>query len=628
MSLLESIKSISDLRQLEIKQLNQLAKEIREFMIDVVSKCGGHLAPSLGAVELTIALHYCYDTPHDKIIWDVGHQSYAHKILTGRKEQFHTLRQYDGISGFPRTTESEFDAVSTGHASTSISNALGIAKARDIKGEKYHVVAVIGDGSLSGGLAFEGLNNLGIHSTDMTVILNDNEMSIAKNVGALSRYLTRIITDKRFNKIKSDVWELLGNMSNVGKKIRSMVHSIDEMLKRLVTPGKFFEDMGIRYVGPIDGHNIDEVVGVLKFAQQSSPGPLLIHALTKKGKGYSFAEKNATKYHGIGKFSRSTGIDAAKSPNPSYSEIFGKALVEIAEEEKDIIAITAAMPDGTGLDIFRDKFPERFFDVGIAEEHAVTFAAGLAHQGLKPVVALYSTFLQRTFDQLVHDVALDHLNVVFCIDRAGLVGDDGPTHHGTLDISFLRTIPGVTIMAPSSELELRNMLFTAINDITGPVFIRYPRGAGRGLSAQEDMTKIPLHDPVIVKNGKDCLLIGLGDQVHTAEKISEMLENDSITATVIDARFIKPLAEKYYIELFRTYTHIVTLESNTTIGGFGSAILELAEKQKNRPKVLITGYPDRFITHGNKDKLLANLNLTPKALARRIKTFLKEDSTK
>lgn len=623
MSLLENINSPNDLKKLEIKQLSQLAAEIREFMIDDVSKSGGHLAPSLGVVELTLALHYCYNAPVDKILWDVGHQTYTHKIITGRRDKFNTLRQYEGISGFPRVKESEYDTTSTGHASTSISSALGIAKARDIKNESYHVIAVIGDGSLSGGLAFEGLNNLGIHSTDMTVILNDNEMSIAKNVGALSRYLTRIITDKHFNKIKSDVWELLGNMSNVGKKIRSMVHNIDDMLKRLVTPGKFFEDMGIRYVGPIDGHNINELIGVFKFAQQSPPGPLLIHALTKKGKGYSFAENNATKYHGIGKFSINTGnVTTSSSTIPSYSEIFGKALIEIAKKQDNIVAITAAMPDSTGLGYFKKKFPKRFFDVGIAEGHAVTFAAGLAHQGLKPVVAIYSTFLQRAYDQLIHDVALDNLNIVFCIDRAGLVGDDGPTHHGTMDISFLRAIPGVVIMAPSNEVELRNMLFTAIKYIDGPTFIRYPRGTGRGLKFKDSMQKIPLFKPSIISEGKECAILSLGDYIKYVEKACKILKTDSIKPTLIDARYAKPLDKEFYLKIFKKYSYIITVESNSIKGGFGSAILELAAEFKINTKILTIGYPDTFVTHGNTNKLLELLKLTPESIAKKIKKFI------
>ncbi len=622
MSLLESINSPSDLRKLEIKQLPKLAQEIREFMLDAVSKHGGHLAPSLGAVELTIALHYCYDTPEDKLVWDVGHQAYAHKILTGRRDKFSTLRQYGGISGFPRTTESEYDAFSVGHASTSISAALGIAKARDIKKDKYNVAAIIGDGSISAGLAFEGLNNLGISSTNMTVVLNDNEMSIAKNVGALSRYLTRIITDKRYNKLKSDVWELLGSLSDVGKKIRSQVTSVNETIKHFLTSGKFFEDIGIRYIGPVDGHSIKELIDVFKFAKESKAGPILIHALTKKGKGYSPAEVDAIKYHGIGKFSKATGSVSSSGSLPSFSDVFGKALVEIAEKNSSIVAITAAMPDGTGLQYFRDKFPERLFDVGIAEGHAVTFAAGLAHQGLKPVVTIYSTFLQRAYDHIIHDVALDNLDVLFCIDRAGIVGNDGPTHHGSFDLSYIRTVPGATIMAPSDEQELRNMLFTAINKVKGPVFIRYPRGIGRGKGFDEPMTEIPLYKPNTLQKGKQCVILSIGDCCQAAEKACEILQEDKIKPTLIDARFAKPLDKDFYQEIFNNYKYIITLENNSLIGGFGTAILELASMQNKQQKILCLGYPDEFVTHGNTKKLLEELGLSPEGIAEQIKEFM------
>jgi len=623
-SLLESIDSPDDLRKIDKKQLPQLAEEIREFIIDIVSRYGGHLAPSLGAVELAIALHYCYDTPEDKLIWDVGHQAYAHKILTGRRENFNTLRQYGGVSGFPRTFESEYDAASTGHASTSISVGLGIAKARDILGKDFQVVSIIGDGSISGGLAFEGLNNLGTHSTNMTIILNDNEMSISRNVGALSRYLTRIITDKRYNKLKTDVWELLGHMSNVGIKLRSLVHDIDDAVKHFLTPGKLFEDIGVRYIGPIDGHNIDDLIDVFRFARQTSSGPLLIHVLTKKGKGYHFAENDATKFHGIGKFSKINGKPPkGKSSLPSYSEVFGKALVEIAKEEKKVVAITAAMPDGTGLQYFRDTFPDRFFDVGIAEGHAVTFSAGLALQGLKPVVAIYSTFLQRAYDHVIHDVALDKLNVVFCIDRAGIVGNDGPTHHGTFDLSYLRAIPGATIMAPSNESELRNMLYTALKEIKGPVFIRYSRGSGPGIGINAPMTSIPLCQPNMSRPGKQCAIVAIGESCQLAEKTCDLLEKDKINPALVDARFVKPLDREFYDTLFRDYSHIISLESNSIKGGFGSAILELSSELNQKMKILTLGYPDEFIPHGSNEKLLKAMKLSPEDIAEKIKDFLK-----
>ncbi|HON11277.1 MAG TPA: 1-deoxy-D-xylulose-5-phosphate synthase, partial [Chitinispirillaceae bacterium] len=478
--LLDTVDSPADLKKLPIEKLPQLAEEIREFMIETISHTGGHLASSLGVIELTIALHYCYDTPDDKLVWDVGHQAYAHKILTGRKDRFNTIRQYGGLSGFPRLSESEYDALSAGHASTSISAALGMAAGRDVQKQKHSVVAVIGDGSLGGGLALEGLNNLGSMATNMTVVLNDNEMSISKNVGALSRYLTRVLTDKRYNKIKSEIWELLGG-SNVGKSIRGIVSNLDYTIKNILVPGKLFEDMGLRYLGPIDGHNIAEMIEVFRSIRNFSPIPTLVHVITKKGKGYGFAENDATKYHGIGSFSKLTG-DVIKKPGQvsSYSDVFGKTIVEMASSRPDLVAITAAMRDGTKLTEFSKTYPDRFFDVGIAEQHAVTFAAGLALKGLRPVVALYSTFLQRAFDQVIHDVALDNLHVIFCIDRAGLVGDDGPTHHGAFDISFLRSIPGVTIMAPRDVNQLRKMMYTAVDCLKGPVFIRYPKAGIEG----------------------------------------------------------------------------------------------------------------------------------------------------
>lgn len=627
MKLLESINSPADLKKLKEKELPKLAEEIREFMLESVSRTGGHLAPSLGTVELAIALHYCYDTPSDKLVWDVGHQAYAHKILTGRREQFHTLRQYKGISGFPHVTESEYDALTVGHASTSISAALGMAKARDLKKETHSITAIIGDGSLSGGLAFEGLNNLGTDSTAMTVILNDNEMSIAKNVGALHKYLTTIITDKRYNKIKNDLWQLLGHMSNVGKTIRNAVHNVDDAIKKVITPGKFFEDMGLRYIGPVDGHNLNELIKVFKYTKNSANEPVLVHIITKKGKGYRFAEDNATKYHGIGSFSRNTGdVESAGSSTPSYSDVFGTALCDLAEKDEKIVAITAAMPDGTGLQHFRDKFPERLFDVGIAEGHAVTFSAGLALSGIKPVVAIYSTFLQRAYDNIIHDVALEKLNVVFCLDRAGIVGADGPTHHGTFDLSYLRSIPNATIMAPADEYELRNMIYSAINCIDGPVFIRYPRGKGRGLEGKSEFKKIEGCKPEVMVEGKDVAIIAIGDMVIRAEKISEILKDRGIEAAVINARFAKPLDNDYYQNFFKKYSRVYTLESNALRGGFGSAILEVASEvdHKNSDLSITTlGYPDMFINQGGIEQLLDDIGLSPQKVAERIIADLK-----
>ncbi|MFP4013417.1 MAG: 1-deoxy-D-xylulose-5-phosphate synthase [Chitinispirillaceae bacterium] len=623
MNYLEQINTPAELRKLPPETLSQLAEEIRDFLIEKVSQTGGHLASSLGVVELTLALHYCYRTPQDKIVWDVGHQAYPHKILTGRREQFSTIRQHGGLSGFPRISESEYDSFSVGHASTSISAALGMAIGRDILKQDSAVVAVIGDGSMSGGLALEGLNNLGSSSTKMTVVLNDNEMSISKNVGALSRYLTRVITDKRYNKIKGEIWDLLGNFSNVGKSIRSMMHRLDDALKHIIIPGKLFEDMGLRYIGPIDGHNITEMIEVFRFVREQATGPVLVHVITKKGKGYSFAEKDATKYHGISKFEPATGDVIKNAPSKAtFSDVFGKTMVELGHKRQDLVAITAAMPDGTKLCEFRDTFPDRFFDVGIAEGHAVTFAAGLALRGLRPVVALYSSFLQRAYDQIMQDVALDRTNVIFCIDRAGLVGDDGPTHHGMFDLSFLRTVPDAVIMAPRDEKELRDMMYTATEYSGGPVFIRYPRGGGPGTPFDGPLTKLEIGMPEVVCKGKDLALISIGDFFSDAALVQEKLKDEGVEATLVDARFAKPLNEKIYAEILSTHSHIATFENNSLPGGFGSAVLELASGMKNGPKVMRFGLPDKFVSHGNVKILRKELGLDGKGMVERLRVFV------
>ena len=626
-TLLETINSPADLKKLPIEKLPQLASEIRDFMIEVVSHTGGHLAPSLGTVELTLALHYCFNSPEDKLIWDVGHQAYCHKIITGRKDRFNTLRQFNGISGFPRTSESEHDILSVGHASTSISGALGFAMGRDILQKKQSVIAIIGDGALTGGLALEGLNNLGSKNTSMTVILNDNEMSISRNVGALSRYLTRVITDKRYTRIKSEIWGLLGG-SNVGKSIRSIMRGIDDALKHLVIPGKLFEDMGLRYLGPIDGHNIPEMIEVFNSIK-NLPSPQLVHIVTRKGKGYSFAEKDAIKYHGISCFSRDTGeVTKASGKPPTYSEIFGRTMIELASKRSDIVAITAAMPDGTKLTQFSKEFPDRFFDVGIAEGHAVTFAAGLAHQGLRPVIAVYSTFVQRAFDQIMHDVALDKLNVVICLDRAGLVGDDGPTHHGMFDLSFLRSVPGLTIMAPRDENQLRNMLYTAVNSINGPVCIRYPRGCGLGVPIDNEF-QIVSPVPEVIRQGQNLAIVSIGDFFSIANSVCENLTQLGYNPTLVDARFAKPLNIEFYTQLFSTHHHIITMENNTITGGFGSAVLELAHTLDiELPKFLRIGLPDEFVCHGDNQLIFRELKLDKDSLTERISNFVKSGITR
>jgi 1-deoxy-D-xylulose-5-phosphate synthase len=627
-NLLENINSPADLRLLPIEKLPAVARQLRDFLIENISRTGGHLASSLGAVELTLALHYSYDTPIDKIVWDVGHQAYPHKIITGRRERFSTIRQHGGISGFPRTSESPYDSFSTGHASTSISAALGMAIGRDLVGEKHSVVAVIGDGSMSGGLAFEGLNNLGSSSTDMTVVLNDNDMSISKNVGAMSRYFNRMITDKRYNKLKEYVWDFLGDRNAIGKGLRTLIKTLDDGLKHVVIPGKLFEDMGLRYFGPIDGHNMADMIEVFRSIRENSKGPLLVHVVTKKGKGYPYAENNSTKFHGVSKFTPETGavIKPATPAAPTYSGVFGAAMVELGRDNEKIVAITAAMPDGTGLNGFRDAYPERFFDVGIAEGHAVTFAAGLALKGLLPVVAVYSSFLQRAYDQIMQDVALDGLKVVFCIDRAGLVGDDGPTHHGAFDVSYLNTVPGAVIMAPADEKSLRDMLFTAINYSGGPVFIRYPRGeAPAADSESREFEEIKIASPKLIKRGTQAALLPLGDTYEDAAKVRELLAARGISAALIDARFAKPLDDDFYKKLFLKYPLVATFENNTLAGGFGSSVQSLsAMLGRGKSNIISFGLPDKFIPHGDIDTLKKEVGLGAEDMAKKILTLLSE----
>ncbi len=632
MDLLSTIKSPADLKKLTPEQFPQLAHEMREFLIDSVSRTGGHLAPSLGVIELTIIMHYLFETPKDKFIWDVGHQAYPHKMITGRTDQFDTLRKYNGISGFPHITESEHDALTVGHASTSISGALGYARARDIKGGDENVIAVIGDGALTGGLAYEALNNLGHSNTRMTVILNDNEMSIAPNVGGVSKYLTKIITDKKFNKLKDNIWNMLEKMPKVGKPIQSAVHNLEEAAMRVITPGKFFEDLGISYIGPVDGHNYEELTAVLKYARDESHGPLLIHVLTQKGKGYHPAENNKAKFHGIGSFHKDTG-EVVKENSPvhkSYSACFGDALCKLAANDPTIAAVTAAMPDGTGLSGFRDSFPERFFDVGIAEGHAVTFSAGLALNGIKPVVAVYSTFLQRAYDHMIHDVALENLNVVFAIDRAGVVGNDGPTHHGCLDMTYLRSIPNMTVLAPSNGTELQDMLHAALYEIDGPVAIRFPRGNVPEADLPLEFHKSATFDPREIKAGTKTVLLSAGHFLPIVESTHEVLKQAGIETALWDAQTIKPLSADAYAKLLGEFDTIVTFEQNSVRGGFGAAVLEMAAelfeagKITSIPKILPIGYPDEFITQGSMDELMVDIDFTPELLAQRIQSFLKK----
>lgn len=599
---LESIKKPSDLKSFTLSGLKELARELRETIIGQVSINGGHLASNLGVIELTVALHYVFNSPVDKIIWDVGHQCYSHKLLTGRYEKFSTLRKYEGISGFPKRKESEHDAFGTGHSSTSISAALGIIEGRDKKGENFKVIAVIGDGSMSSGLAFEGLNNAGHLKKDLIVILNDNEMSISQNVGALSAYLNRILTGEFYQKFKKETKSFLEGIPKLGEKAAKIAQRAEEMLKGLFLPGIIFEELGFNYVGPIDGHNIDLLIKTLKRIKTAS-SPTLVHVVTKKGKGYKFSEKSPSLFHGIGPFKVETGSPIAGS-EPTYSKVFGDILIDLAARDEKIIAISAAMKEGTGLEKFAERYPDRFYDVGIAEPHAVTFAAGLATQGLKPVVAIYSTFLQRAFDEIVHDVCLQNLPVVFAIDRAGIVGEDGPTHSGLLDLSYLRHIPNLVVMAPKDGSEFRSMFEFAFKH-NGPVAIRYPRGKVQpSVTSHPSSFTFDIGEGEIIKTGEDIAFIAIGNCVYPAISAAERLEKEGITSMVINARFIKPLDRNLLISTVSRIKRIITIEENVLAGGFGSAVLEFLDNT-DIPNVKLRrlGIPDEFIEQGSQAEL-------------------------
>ncbi len=620
MSILDKINSPEDLKNLPIDELPQLAQEIREKIIAVVSKVGGHLASNLGAVELTLALHYVLNSPVDKIVWDVGHQSYTHKLLTGRKEGFETLRQYQGISGFPRKDESEHDHFIVGHACTAISSALGLACARDQKGEDFNVIAVVGDGALTGGLSFEGLNNAGAQKRNLMVILNDNSMSISKNVGAISKYLTGLLTDEKYNKLKAEVWDLLGKFKR-RDKIRAMVAQVEESVKGFLVPGIIFEKLGFRYFGPLNGHDLPQLIKTLNHLKTLS-GPILLHVLTKKGKGYKYAEEDAPRFHGIGTFDKVTGNSNSDKGKKKYTEVFGETMVKLAEMDERIIAITAAMSLGTGLMEFANKYPKRFFDVGIAEQHGTTFSAGLAALGLKPVFAVYSTFLQRAFDQMIHDIALQNLPVILSIDRAGLVGEDGPTHHGCFDLSYLRQIPNLVIMVPKDGNELKDMLFTAVEWNKSPVAIRYPRGSiPDKLKKGFNLLKIGKWE--ILKEGSDLLILTCGSMVYPALETATELQREGISFQVVNCRFIKPLDKEMLFSLLEKFDKVITLEENSLQGGFGSAVLEFAQECKfNNISIKRMGIPDRFIEHGARNTLLSELGLDKKGISETIREML------
>lgn len=615
--ILDKVNSPQDVKSLSLSKMNKLADEIRDLLVKSVSECGGHLAANLGVVELTLALHKVFNSPKDKIIWDVGHQSYVHKILTGRKEKMKSLRQYGGLSGFPKHEESEHDAFNTGHSSTSISAALGYALARDINGEKNSVIAVIGDGALTGGMAFEALNHAGHTGCDIIVILNDNEMSISRNVGAMSGYLNRLRTDPSYFRTKEDIEQVLQKIPGIGPNILRAAGRVKDTVKYIMVPGTLFEELGFTYIGPVNGHNLEDLTMVLSNAKKMK-GPILIHAITQKGRGYEPALKNPDVFHGIGPFDVGTGSPLKKSIK-TYTELFGEFMVKKAHEDNKVVAITAAMTSGTGLTEFASKFPERFFDVGICEQHAVTMAAAMAKGGLKPVVAIYSTFLQRAYDQLVHDVALQKLPVIFALDRAGLVGEDGPTHHGVFDISFLRSIPNFTIMAPSNENELLDMLNTAFY-INGPVAIRWPRGVGEGVKINEERSVLEVGKFKSLEQGNDLAIIAIGRGMTIAQEVAKKLKEEGIFATLIDARFIKPLDNSGLVEICSRCRYVITIEEGVLMGGFGSSVLEILADYNVHAKMIRIGVPDEFVEHGKVDQLFDFLGMDADSIVETIGT--------
>jgi 1-deoxy-D-xylulose-5-phosphate synthase len=625
---LDEINGPQDLKTLQRSELPQLAKEIRNVIIETVSRTGGHLAPSLGVVELAIALHYVFDPPKDKIIWDVGHQAYAHKLLTGRRERFHTLRQHGGLSGFTRMSESPYDAFSTGHASTSISAGLGMACGKSLKNEAAKVIAVIGDGSMTGGLAYEGLNQAGDLRKDLIVILNDNEMSIARNVGVLSSFLSRKLSAKYFVALREELKEFLRSLPKFGTDAYNLAKRTEESFKAFITPGMLFEAFNFNYFGPIKGHRLDHLIDTLENVKEMHT-PVLFHVTTRKGKGYPPAERNPSYFHGVGCFEIKTGNGIeSKEKAPTYTEVFGKTLIELAREDETIVAVTAAMPEGTGLKAFSEAFPERSFDVGIAEQHAVTFAAGMATEGFRPVVAIYSTFLQRAYDQLLHDVCLEAHPVVFALDRAGIVGEDGPTHHGLFDLSYLRSLPNMVVMAPKDENELRHMLKTAL-DHPGPVALRYPRGCGIGVPLEDEVCPLPIGKAEVLTTGTDVVILGIGVTVMVAIEAKKRLEDEHISVTVVNSRFVKPLDRELIASLARKIPCVVTVEENVIQGGFGSAVLEcLSDEGITGNRILRLGIGDTFVEHGSQKILRAKYGLDAAGIAKAVVELVRSSGLK
>ena len=622
MSFLTEINSPADLKCLSRADLPALAVEIRQKIVDVVSKNGGHLASSLGTVELAIALHYVFETPEDKIIWDVGHQAYAHKLITGRKEQFHTLRKFQGLSGFTRMSESPYDPLTTGHSSTSISAGLGMACAKRLKKDPAKVIAVIGDGSMTAGLAYEGLNQAGDIHKDLIVILNDNDMSIARNVGALSSFLSRTFSAKKLQEMRKELGDFLKSLPKIGDDIYHFAKRSEESFKTFITPGMLFEAFNFEYFGPINGHKLNHLIDILNNIKHLKE-PVLLHIITKKGKGYTPAEKNPVYFHGVGCFEVESGncIDSPR-PIPSYTQVFGDMMVRLAQKDQRVVAVTAAMPEGTGLNQFAECFPERFFDVGIAEQHGVIFAAGMAAEGLRPVVAIYSTFLQRAYDQIIHDVCIEKLPVVFAIDRGGIVGEDGVTHHGVFDLSYLRSLPHMVVMAPKDENELCRMLATALEH-SGPVAIRYPRGSSRGTEIDDMPAVLPIGQAEVLTEGDDVLILAIGHPVYDALEAADILREKNIAATVVNCRFVKPLDIELITTLARKIPRIITVEENVRQGGFGSSVLEcLSDNHMVDFRLERIGLPDIFIEHGPQNILRARYQIDAPAIVQTAQKLL------
>lgn len=622
MRFLSEINSPADLRQLKVDDLQEVADEVRQFIIDTCSRIGGHTGASLGAVELAVAMHYVFDTPKDKLVWDVGHQAYAHKILTGRRDQLHTIKQDGGLSGFLRRDESEYDTFGAGHASTSLSAALGMAVARDHNREDFHVCALIGDSSLAGGMAMEAINQAGHLKSRLIVILNDNGMSIAPAVGSLSGYLNRIKEAQSYQHLKEEIGDALESVPGIGGSLRRAAKSFKDAIAAAVLPGALVNELGFKYIGYVDGHNVPALVRALEEAKKIDDGPVIVHALTTKGKGFPNPEKNYYAYHATGPFDPKTGLpykSGGGTAAPTYTQVFGETMCELMSRDEKIVALTAAMPDGTGVDKVLERFPERAYDVGIAEQHAITFCAGMACEGVKPVAAIYSTFLQRAFDQVIHDVCLQDLNVTIAMDRAGIVGADGPTHHGLLDIAYLRGYPNIVLMAPKDEAELRDMMLTAIEH-PGPAALRYPRGNGVGVDISADPKPLEVGKAEVLREGSGIAVIGYGSMVYPSLEAASILEKNGISPTVINARFVKPLDEELFASLLKGHHTIVTVEEAYLAGGFGSAVLEFFEASGSIGdiKIVRMGVPDEIVTHGDPKRLLAAYGLNAQGIADRV----------